>query len=276
MVSGTLWLVFSRVEQVASPKAKTSATTWIKRLDISRAIEIAANSFGSAIDAVFGDRHWSFKCLWRSFVASVFYVTVLYLLWISLSNTNGHNISEFEGVMIITVVFCIVPDYVSLLKSRLILRAAKGSSRLTAAFLIVFDGVVSALIALVVLAFAYGIISATTDIMPFHHATASELTRNELRTFVASLPQLLAFQRVGNTDTPPAIWVYTTFMTSTWGWLFFVSGSLLRQQSVISKCFDYVLRFVDIDDKPFLSVGAVSIVMVTMLYTCTFVVAALI
>jgi len=65
---------------------------------------------------------------------------------------------------------------------------------------------------------------------------------------------------------PYGIWFYAAFFTSVWVWLYAASGLIVRLAQRMDIWSDCLRRLLDIDRKPFQSIGVVAIMLVTLLF----------
>src|SRR5690349_8391160 len=84
VVTGGIWKLFERVERVTSADAKGEVAAWIRQLQAGAPLRRLAHFFTASFDAVFGTKHLSWRCFYRSCVASLVVVICLYLLWAAL------------------------------------------------------------------------------------------------------------------------------------------------------------------------------------------------
>lgn len=67
----------------------------------------------------------------------------------------------------------------------------------------------------------------------------------------------------------PGIWFYSTFLTSVWIWLYCLSGLVAVCAKRMGWGIGKMTRLLDVRNSPFISLGAIAIVMVTVTY-CAF------
>src|SRR4029453_729811 len=75
--------LFTHAENVASPDLKLRITRWVKNVEPRRASNWPS-TFAQMFDHVFGSRHLTWRCFWRSCLASLAAVAILLLLWWAL------------------------------------------------------------------------------------------------------------------------------------------------------------------------------------------------
>jgi len=68
---GTLWVLFSRAETIANHDLKLKVKRWLQQdHDVDGQTTAWPQLFIGIFDAVFGEKHLSEKCFWRSCLAS--------------------------------------------------------------------------------------------------------------------------------------------------------------------------------------------------------------
>ena len=77
---GGLWILFSRAETVASPEAKAAITSWLRNVKPEGTLSNWPSTFADVFDSVFGKKHLSWRCFWRSCIASFLAVSVVGLI----------------------------------------------------------------------------------------------------------------------------------------------------------------------------------------------------
>ena len=173
LVSAALaFLMFRWADGDLSPAMKAMAARWFLPVDGGVRVSVT-EGFNNLFEAVFGRRHFSFFCLWRSALSSTIGFALVFCIVVygtSFGEPARAEVAQmlanpFADIMAVGVVpaFLVVNilgDYVSLYETRLILRAVKSSPVLLFP-LIVVDAVVS----LFVFALASYVVVWGTDIV---------------------------------------------------------------------------------------------------------------
>ena len=162
---GGIWALFERAETVASSQTKESVARWLRSLDFTQFAIDFPKTFEHIFDSIFGSRHLSFRCFFRSCLGSMVLVVIVTLIW------GAIRFDEFmafykasSSVLWLLVIFVLVisvlnliPDYISLLESRYVIRwMSKSQSVAKILFLIVLDIFVTISISTIVFwAFVY-------------------------------------------------------------------------------------------------------------------------
>lgn len=284
-LAGIVWKFFERVEGVLKDQTKLEVAAWLVGVRVGPKVAPWPGTFTSIFDQVFGARHFSWKCFWRSALASLLVgviglaillaiadqryaeegtsiVDIVYSVamtvafgqylavsaalhpWLVLTHLDQGDIffNVFIVLLTLTVMLVtnILPDYLSLLETRFILRLMQRSKPVTNAGLLVFDGIVT---------------------------VASSLAWN---TIVFRILQKYSTGELPNaTDlvSLAGMWfVYPALFTSLWLWLYAGSGFLLKAARRFDLGFDWFNRKFDIEKKPLQSIGFVAGAIVAVAY----------
>ncbi len=165
----------------------------------------------------------------------------------------------FLVLLVISVILNLIPDYLSLLESRYIISLLRNSTSVPKHMaLIVLDFIATFLIALIALSvfliIAPAVFDVTSDMNTFLRALSF--------TVLSALP----FSSINKGGLSFGIWFYSTFFTSVWVWIHILSGILLSTRKPINLFITKFKRFFDVEKKPFLSMGGVSVIVITAMY----------
>jgi hypothetical protein len=119
---------FEAIENRLSVDTKLEIAVWLLDLQPAEALERWPSTFLKLFNVVFGERHISWKCFWRSWLASV--ITTAAVL-VSGAAIKGLEVQSYYGpvpyqTVIIIGILCstignFLPDYLSLWKTRYLL-----------------------------------------------------------------------------------------------------------------------------------------------------------
>src|ERR1017187_4732277 len=70
VLAGIVWKFFERVEAVLTDQTKSEIAVWLLGVKVGQKVEPWPDTFARVFDRVFGTKHLSWKCFWRSFLAS--------------------------------------------------------------------------------------------------------------------------------------------------------------------------------------------------------------
>ena len=253
-----VWVLFDRAEKVTSPEAKEAASRWLRNLSVDLP-ERWPSQFALLFDRIFGERHLSFKCFFRSCIASAISVAILFLIYISIHYREFSSYTDSDKtVMLLAIgslmaILNFVPDYISLLETRIIIKwmsRAHKSSRLAIFF--VFDFIITGLIIIVAL-----------SILLLFIFWAESISDHE--KVLRILGYSFLFRKAGPyTPYTFGIFIYSTYFTSVWIWLYVISGILVRGTASFGSLFKWLKKVLDIENQPFRSIGFVSMFVVSL------------
>jgi hypothetical protein len=127
VLAGIVWRFFKHVGDALNEKTNWEIAHWlrVRRLEIGIAVVEAVDwptTFGNVFDGVFGTKHLSWKCFLRSCVAS--YCAVAF--WFAVGAVRYRYFGSWRNAVLLVLV-CggignLIPDYISLLETRWVLR----------------------------------------------------------------------------------------------------------------------------------------------------------
>ena len=253
-----VWTLFDQASKVLKPEAIERVSQWLR----SGVSEVENSDwptiFGEIFDAVFGERHLTFSCFWRSSIASAFAVTVMAFLVTAVTPDlwwRHWEIHHWGGIILLLAMGFIpinlVADYVSLVETRWIIRQMQSGGVFRWTLLLALDF----LLTLLIFVFVLGCMLAWLD----NDDLWGELV-------IASIYALDSF---GFIDDPHlnhdgfisflSIFLYSTLFTSIWVWAFYLAGLAIRT-------LEWVARPLDLESKPLHSIAYVLIGLVTTLF----------
>ena len=211
---------------------------------------------------------------WRSSITSLSCVVVLSISFILSSSSFRASIEQTigeDGVIfviypiLLIFAFCnLVPDYISVLQTRLILKWMRLSKSIVRKIILVFlDFVITGILALCFYSYLVFQIIETAKFI-FDSATCELLPDLCFPPEATTLEEVFSVLRDGlmlrGGGTYYGIHIYTTFFTSMWIWFFAASELILRNLPVYfrNKFFS--------EEQPFRSLGIVFSVLVGFFY----------
>ena len=155
--TGGLWFLFEKAEKALSEESRDRVVAWMQERDLGSAFQALPSHFALLFDRVFGEKHWSRRCFERSIIASFAAVIVAFTVLASLnpgvltafgdSGELWDLVTTFFVYVMLSVFFNVLPDYVSLLETRIVIGYMRGSLwRILG--LVIVDGVVTNTISL--------------------------------------------------------------------------------------------------------------------------------
>src|SRR5664279_2185562 len=70
VLAGIVWKFFERVEAVLTDQTKFEIAVWLLGVKVGQKVETWPDTFAKVFDRAFGTKHFSWRCFWRSTVAS--------------------------------------------------------------------------------------------------------------------------------------------------------------------------------------------------------------
>jgi len=248
-IVGGIYGLFSKAEDVIIEKSKTAISNWLKNLDFTSELPNVPALFAETFDSIFTKKHFSDECILRSCVASLISVLMLFLISTMLFNLRDFflELDVFWGAIgfiSASFFFNFIPDYLSLLETRTLIKLARKTHSAT---IIIILLLVDLLLTFIIFTINYFIISTISD-KPFDPIIFSDILR--------------AIQF----DHYLSIFLYSTFFTSVWLWLYAISGFIIKLISSTRKGLRFFQRHLDIDNKPLRSMAFVLITLITLTY----------
>ena len=253
------------MEVTATPIAKRMVADWFESMaarSITETIVEIPRWFIEAFDRIFGDRHLTLRCFLRSCVASIMAVFVMTIMWAVFDPTSWQEyLSAENGKSGIYVIFFLaltlnlVPDYISLLETRFILRrvAHAGIERLIV--LLILDIIITGAI------FGCGVAITIliTEVVTGESFYLVSLSLVPILFWIICNP----FQTYGP-PLPLCIYFYSTYFTSVWLYLFMASSITAKLAYSLGRIGNWVMSLLDIERKPFQSMGIITMGVVTL------------
>jgi len=272
-----VWFLFDKSESVASQDTKLRITRWLKGLDLDATASTWPATFITLFDGVFGKRHLSWLCFLRSCVASSSVVGIALLVWAAFNwnriaikyGTSG--LVTFVALVVLTTCVSLVPDYVSLLKTRCIIQQMRGiGSYPWIATLLALDLFTTGCLALGAYAgvlLGFEALSKATGNQPAPVSLLPVLV-GSIRTgnFGYIIPLPPGYQGVTRIEdgVPFAIWFFAAFFTSMWAALYALSVTAVRIAHAFGVGISAFRDFFDIEKKPLTSLGFVATLLVSI------------
>ena len=266
--------VFELGERLASQRLKDALSKWLLTFDVKKA-GVLPDGTQELFEKIFGERHFSVKCFVRSAVFSVgamafvallvflmypkeFFKMVREFLWVD-PEKMAESYQPLYGTWLwfaLWVPWSVLVDYVSLLKTRLILRFLTQIRRrivLVAVTILAIDYIAYQLI------FFIGALLVTLAFQGF----GTSVTKTLLLFIPIIVEANIRSLSIGRLLAPPENTVLSIFFwgglaPSIWMWLYilalFVTRGLLRSERIVS----WPRWALDIEKTPFRSIGAVA------------------
>jgi hypothetical protein len=215
----------------------------------------------------FGSRHWSWKCLRRSFALSAGLIIAVWLFWeVRWGNPFGWRPGVLEMAIFLSFLSAAVGDFLSLWKTRYLLtRVGSFSSRFAIVTTVAGDFIATTVIFLALyFAFLFAYILVTDFDMCFRSADhASDCGFEYFGEIDKSLIAKSAWQGVINDFSSPKSFpmpfLYSVaLLTSAWLWVYLIVAYGMRALSQLPSWLNLLSKVTDFENHPVRSIGYVA------------------
>jgi len=263
-VMGAFW----KYEDVASAEMKAAVVGWLKYRGPKAPGPGWTDHLVIVFNKIFGERHFTLKCFRRSCLASLIAVCLMFLVWrllrpqefglyFEVHNEISDGLISFFLVFIAFLVNCL-PDYVSYMKTRSILRAMSGSQ----GFLRLFE---FALLdtALTIMIFAGGIVFANFALVALFesHWTWMEVWKGlyEYNIGPKALTSTLTLRAPDQGGLTFGVFFYAALFVAAWSWLYGITALVTRfALRVFPRLMTDTVWFFDVEGHPLRSLGCIA------------------
>ena len=247
--------LFWKADDAFSKEFKEDVSLCLQCLDVKSSLQHWPGHFVALFDWWFGAKHLTWRCFWRSSVASLLSVALLTFIWRMLRPSEWDRVIGDIGFWLLiaftalgAVIYNLLADYISLIETRYIIgRMSTGKSCTALLFFMVLD------VVLTVAIFLFCFLLFGTLFVMFQSLSSIGIYDAIKRLFVDA-PETLTFS---GDNQNLAIYFYSTFFTSVWIWLYAISQVLIRSCTRI----DWVVRILQyilpLEDRPFRSIGII-------------------
>lgn len=277
-ITGGVWFLFERAETVASDEVKAAISRWLRNLDPAAALTNWPATFAAVFDRVFGERHLSWRCFSRSCIGSLVSVIIVTFFWTAIRPSDFNQMvilplrydpSKISILFLFLFAFGtmvnFIPDYLSLLETRYIIRWMRRRHSMLRAFaFLTLDLTVTVTIGLAAFLGFFVLVRymAMGDVPTGYTLGLLE----EFRGRVISFSLRGDYGEEAFLFTFAGICFYSTFFTSVWVWLYALSGAAVKLTEYLGTGLSRLRAILDIDNKPLRSLGFVSMLLVTVAY----------
>ncbi len=215
VLAGIVWKFFERVEAVLTDNTKLEIAVWLLGVKVGQKVEPWPETFAKVFDRVFGTKHLSWSFFMRSFLASYGNAA---LILVPLKSVGRITTEDMIGFISLGPLATAIPDYLSLLKTRLAL--GKLTERPSAAKhikILLMDAVLTALCGVggVVAVVSFIFVMIRVSGAPYSGSLVSHIG-DSLREITSGRIEFFA------------AYFYAAFFSSVWLWLYVGSGLLLK------------------------------------------------
>lgn len=248
--------------------ARKRVSLWLRNVKTADFTSTLPGTFAILFDSVFGVRHLTWYCFIRSSIASFSAFSVLFFIWAvlrpsqliafleTLISSEGRWLIPF-GLFMPLVLVNLIPDYLSLLETRILIGWMGRGSTASRIFIgLLLDLLATGLIAFVAIVIYLGL--QRTYVVP----DADYALWSSIKQVVSDFPNMGLILSASEGKMSAGLFFYSTFMTSVWLW-FYVVGSLAAKAATHFDLGIVGLRSIlDIETKPLRSVGFILMIII--------------
>jgi hypothetical protein len=250
-MTGGVWALFDRAEKVVDPQIKEKISNWMLTAKVP-VDERWPATFKNLADKVFGRKLFSMRGFFISIMFSLISITLLLAVGIYFQSDwlteeiDTFGISSFILIYLFAAsLFNFFLDYLSVVQTRFLLSRMVNKSNLINQFaFLLFD-----LLLTIILIWVTVLISVIFYNPEDWVIITNYIIFNSLKFKIASAP-----------------FIYSTFLTSAWIWLYVLSGVVIRLVGKFYMSLGIARKFLNIEEKPLQSIGFVSMLIVTVVY----------
>lgn len=290
-IFGLTLFAFSLLERSSSPRAKDDFARYLREANFAVVPLRLPHTARYIFETVFGKRHLTGFCIYRSVVCSVLAIlalTALSVLGDPLSVTSAidaFNQSNFmvRGMIISILVWSLAMDYLSLLKTRLVIGALDrtqtphtvprilliGAADFVVGFCIFVLGVIVGMAIGEIISSAYFFAqcpSCAGHIPSLEYELLVAIIHTFPNKYANFFPTLVSYIYSGRLSNIFAILFFASLVPSIWLWLYLASSLLTRVITNSSRPIRFLVYFLDIDHHPIRSVGIVAATLSLVIY----------
>jgi hypothetical protein len=272
-LAGIVWKFFEKVEAVLTDSTRHEIARWLRVRNVETGLIVKKaepwpKTFASLFERVFGKRHFSWKCFWRSWLASMFAIVLAMIVTLTTDERSWSIASRIASTrtfdfLIVLFIANAIPDFFSLLATRWFLRfAVRYPSFLAICGLFAIDFAVT-------LYFAHASATlgmATVISSPDGGVFVQMLLNPRIPSLLLRPPLLLTPSFLHGLPGFGVLFFYPAFFTSIWLWLYAGSGFILKGLGYFDAGFERFNKICDIEKKPLSAIGLVAGSLVAILY----------
>jgi hypothetical protein len=240
---------FEWIDGALSPQGRTAVWIWLTNLPPRTAADNWSTASSDLVDRIFGRKPLSARFFFRSCLASLIAFVVVVLIYIRIHLECLDDIEHFGLALCLFAAASLIPDYLSLLISRAIVRLmAQRPNSIRIFALLALDAVLKVgLATCVIFIGSFVVLRIFQDPHPW--AAALET----LRSFYATFPPF------SSANGLPILGVlfYSSFFTSIWVWFYVFGGFLVKGLVKTGKLWYVLAPFLDLQANPLKSIGRV-------------------
>jgi hypothetical protein len=256
--------LFEEVEKSLNYPTKLEIAIWLLDLSPTKTIERWQSTFLTMFNKVFGEKHWSWKCFWRS---CLFTTATILIVMLGREFIQPPKNAIFEAIPFLLVSGSAIsasalPDYFSLWKTRYLMALSRATQNISSHLLLLgLDIILTSLLA------AFSVFVGTTLLL-----VISALRRGDVHyaryvishTWTAFMPpNQVPFTIFIGFGT---VWFIPAFFGRLWLLAYVACGLLLKFAPNLQIFLKTINRRFDIENHPLQSIGVVAGTLVALGY----------
>ena len=279
-VAPLCYAAFKWLDSITSDEFRTECVKFLLEKKYNYQIKLMPDFAEHVIDKVFGDQHVTKKCFIRSMLfssSSLLIAFVISFLYNPQKNLQFFNkilsldIRRFMYLLLVWVLFCLIPDYIMLGKTRGIIWALQRANLNSTNIILI--AIIDFLISnFTFMAIFVGFQIFSLEIYQWHTGKTPNPFSYFSTTSVFIFPVFLIVESVILIPSgvlyflfPLANFFWAAMIPSAWLWLYIVSSIISRLLLSINPLFDVLTRVLDIKNQPFRSIGIFASVFVAII-----------
>ncbi len=279
--AGFVWGVFDKLEGVLSKHSKQSLHRWLVNYQ-GKAVTVRWSVILTQLfDSLFGKKHLSFRCFFRSSIASLIVIFFLLLVTISrnpqllgfiTSTVKAGMHTRVKWLYVSWFLATLIPDYISLLKTRLLLAWMRKVPGKFTVLLLLLDFILTTVVARFSVALVFSMAVLLNVNLKPETTGFMKVAGRMWREFLQGILSPLSFPPIssGMSDThifvSVAPWFYATYATSVWVWLYVSAGLLVKGGKALDVTSNWFRSVLDIEGQPVRSIGVVASLLTFILF----------
>jgi hypothetical protein len=270
---------FWGTEKFLSQDAKDALAKWLLRVDVKGGLSRWPFYFIMIFDRVFGKDHFTWRCFYRSSIASLIAIIFFLLFWaMKRPNQFDSFVSEiwhpdFYMFLILCVVMNVIPDYLSLVETRYIIKKIDVANRWyhTITFLLL-DIFISMSIFMIVGIFLLSVANIILIFIRFPDLTeinVNDMVRLFIGIFSDRFSNIFVYGIRLDREMKGislGVFFYSTFLTSFWVWLYILACAAARSATHFSVIAEKLRWLLDVKNHPVAVPGTFAAIITVFFY----------
>jgi len=282
-LAGAISLPLVTVEPLLRDEYRTKIASWVRGAKFSKAVEPWPKIASSLMDRVFGDKHLSWKCFIRSAIASSFVVLLLFFVPRLPDFIDDPLLIYFlDETILIILIFAIfinfVPDYLSLLETRIIVhflnRSDDGINFQSSIMWLAIDFLITTCIVY----FGFCLFGIFLGLSGQYHVYGKKPFSNEWLQFTINgffetidilhtcFQYILGLNKDIGRERIYMPFIISTYLTSIWLWLYLVSGFVVRTAYRVERFQDFIDKTLKLDTHPLQVMALILVAVFSAIY----------